>query len=224
MWSTGEKINITQIEGQIPQAPFATREEREEFVKDWVQVPDEKFKQFILDWGEPGTSFPNYPTIEAACELVEWQETMHYIDDATGICAGLSSFPIKPPYHIHNLPSLISFATGMDIDKAGLWKIAKRNRTLIRAINVRRGMRRIDEKPPEDHWRKRFPDIEAKLLDEYYKFKGWNNEGIPTKEALHELGMDYVGEDLEQRGIYKEKEAKVAKRDSKEGKSQGNKE
>jgi aldehyde:ferredoxin oxidoreductase len=201
MWSTGEKINITQIEGQIPQAPFATKEEREEFVKDWVQVPNEKFKEFILNW-EPRT-LPQYPTIEAACELVEWQETMHYIDDATGICAGLSSFPIKPPYHIHNLPNVISSATGMDIDEAKLWQIAKRNRTLIRAINVRRGMRRKDEKPPEDHWRKRFPEMETKLLDEYYKFKGWNNEGIPTKETLDELGLDYVSQDLEQRGVYK---------------------
>jgi aldehyde:ferredoxin oxidoreductase len=214
MWSTGEKINITQIEGQIPQAPFPTKEEREEFVKDWVQVPKEEIKEFILNWGEPGTSFPNYPTSEAACELVEWQETMHYIDDATGICAGLSSFPIKPPYHIHNLPSLISSATGMDMDEARLWQIAKRNRTLIRAINVRRGMRRIDEKPPEDHWKRRFPDIEARLLDEYYKFKGWNNEGIPTKETLDGLGLDYVSQDLEQRGIYKEKKVKVAKQDS----------
>jgi len=222
MWSTGEKINITQIEGQIPQAPFATKEEREEFVKDWVQVPNEKFKEFILNW-EPRT-LPHYPTSEAACELVEWQETMHYIDDATGICAGLSSFPIKPPYHIHNLPRLISLATGMDIDEAKLWQIAKRNRNLIRAINTRRGMRRKDERPPEDHWRKRFPEMEAKLLDEYYKFKGWNNEGIPTKETLDELGLDYVSQDFEQRGVYKEKKVKVAKSDSKKEKSQGKKE
>jgi aldehyde:ferredoxin oxidoreductase len=220
MWSTGEKINITQIEGQIPQAPFLTKEAREEFVKDWIQIPKEEFKQFVLNWGEPGTAFPNYPTIEATCELVEWQETMHYIDDATGICAGLSSFPIKPPYHIHNLPRVISAATGMDIDEDKLWQIAKRNRTLIRAINIRRGMRRADEKPPEDHWKRRFPELEAKLLDEYYQFKGWNSEGIPTKETLDELGLDYVGQDLEQRGVYQEKKAKVAKSAAKGKKSQ----
>jgi aldehyde:ferredoxin oxidoreductase len=226
MWSTGEKINITQIEGQIPQAPFATKEEREEFVKDWIQVPKEEFKDFVRQWGEPGTSFPNYPTPEAACELVEWQETMHYIDDATGICAGLSSFPIKPPYHIHNLPALISAATGLDIDEAKLWQIAKRNRNLIRAINVRRGMRRKDEKPPEDHWKRRFPDIEAKLLDQYYKFKGWNKEGIPTKETLQELDLAYVAEDLEKRGVYKngKKQSPGTKSSSKKEKSQGNKE
>ena len=89
------------------------------------------------------------------------------------------------------------------MDEAGLTQITKRNRTLLRAVNVRRGLRRADEKPPEDHWKKRFPELEAKLLDEYYKFKGWDNQGIPTKESLHELGMDYVAEDLEQRGIIK---------------------
>ena len=54
MYSTGEKINITQIEGQFPQEPFATREVREEFVKDWFQVPDEKFKKYYVDWEPRG--------------------------------------------------------------------------------------------------------------------------------------------------------------------------
>lgn len=204
MYCTGEKINITQIEGQFPQAPFPTKEEREEFVKDWIQVPDEKFKQYLLDWELRGErSNPYYPTVEMSCEIVDWQEKMHYIDDALGMCAGLSSFPLKPPYHIHNYPAFISSATGIDMDESRLTQAAKRNRTLIRAINVRRGMRRADEKVPEDHWKKRFPELEAKLLDEYYKFKGWDNQGIPTKESLHELDLGSVSEDLEQRGIIK---------------------
>ncbi|PIP54713.1 MAG: aldehyde dehydrogenase, partial [Bacteroidetes bacterium CG23_combo_of_CG06-09_8_20_14_all_32_9] len=129
---------------------------------------------------------------------------MHYIDDTLGMCAGLSSFPLKPPYHIHNYPAFISSATGLNIDEAKLWEITTRNRTLIRAVNVRRGLRRTDEKPPDDHWKKRFPELETQLLDAYYKFKGWNNDGIPTKESLHKLGMDYVSEDLQQRGILKD--------------------
>lgn len=116
----------------------------------------------------------------------------------------MSSFPLKPPYHIHNYPKLISAATGMDLDEAGLTKIARRNRTLIRAVNVRRGMRRADEKPPENHWKKRFPELETELLDEYYNFRGFNNNGVPTKECLRDFDLDYVAEDLEQRGIYSE--------------------
>ena len=202
MYCTGEKINITQIEGQFPQAPFPTKEEKEEFVKDWIQVPDEKFKQYFLDWELRGDhSMPYYPTVEMCCEIVDWQEKMHHLDDALGVCAGLSSFPLKPPYHLHNYPAFISSATGIDMDEAGLTQAVRRNRTLLRAVNVRRGMRRADEQPPEDHWRKRFPELETKLLDEYYKLKGWNNQGIPTEESLHELALDYVSEDLKQRGI-----------------------
>jgi benzoyl-CoA reductase subunit BamB len=208
MYSTGEKINITQIEGQFPQAPFPTMEEREDFVKDWIQVPDEKFKKYLLDWEMRGErSNPYYPTVDMSVDIVDWQEMMHYIDDALGICAGLSAFPLKPPYHIHNYPSFISSATGIDIDEAGLKKVYKRNRTLLRAVNVRRGLRRADEKPPEDHWKKRFPELEEKLLDAYYKFKGWDKQGIPTKETLQELDLAYVAEDLEQRGIIKNEQS-----------------
>ena len=204
MYATGEKINITQIEGQFPQSPFPTMEEREEFVKDWIQVPDEKFKQYLLDWELRGErSNPYYPTVDMSVDIVDWQEMMHYIDDALGICAGLSSFPLKPPYHIHNYPALISSATGIDMNEAGLTQVYKRNRTLLRAFNVRRGLRRADEKPPEDHWKKRFPELEAKLLDAYYKFKGWDQQGIPTKKTLEELGLGYVAEDLEQREVIK---------------------
>ena len=207
MYCTGEKMNITQIEGQFPQMPFPTREEREEFAKDWFQIPDEKFKQYFLDWELRGeNSFPYYPTVEMCCDIVDWQEKMHYIDDALGMCAGLSSFPLKPPYHIHNIPKFISSGAGIDMDEAKLTQATKRYRTLVRAVNIRRGMRRKDEKPPENHWKKRFPELEKKLLDEYYKLKGWNKEGIPTKKSLHELGLDYVSKDFIQRAILTDSE------------------
>jgi benzoyl-CoA reductase subunit BamB len=202
MYATGEKINITQIEGQFPQAPWPTREEREDFVKDWFQVPDEKFKQYLLDWELRGeNSIPYYPTPQMCCDIVDWQEKMHYIDDALGMCAGLSSFPLKPPYHIHNYPKFISAGAGIEMDEEKLSRAAKRYRTLVRANNIRRGMRRKDEKPPENHWKKRFPELEKELLDTYYQFKGWNEDGIPTKETLNELGLDYVSEDFIKRGI-----------------------
>ena len=203
MYSTGEKINITQIEGQFPQEPFPTREAREEFVKDWFQVPDEKFKKYYVDWEPRGEmSNPYYPTVEASCDIVDWMEKMHYIDDAVGMCAGLSSFPLKPPYHIHNYPEFITAATGIKMTKDDVWQSATRTRTLMRALNVRRGMRRADDRPPEDHWKKRFPDLEKQLLDQYYKLKGFNEQGIPTPESLRQLEMGFVAEEFEQKGIY----------------------
>ena len=109
-------------------------------------------------------SMPYYPTVDMCCDIVDWQEKMHYIDDALGMCAGLSSFPLKPPYHIHNYPKFISAGTGMEMDEEKLTEAVKRYRTLVRANNIRRGMRRKDEKPPDNHWKKRFPELEARLI------------------------------------------------------------
>ena len=205
MYSTNEKISITQIEGNWPQGAFPSLEDRKAFVKDWPQVPDEKFKQYFLDWEPRGeNSNPYYPTPQMSAEIVDWMEMLHNIDDALCLCAGMASFCLKPPYHIHNYPKLISAATGMDIDEAGLKKIVNRSRNLHRAYNNRLGMSRKDERPPEDHWKRRFPELEEELLTTYYKFKGWNYDGIPTKERLHELDLDYVAEDLEKRGILKD--------------------
>ena len=218
MYCTGEKISITQIEGQFPQGPWPTMEEREEFVKDWFHVPDEKFKQIVLDWEPRGEkSMPYYPTPEMCCDIVDWQERMHYIDDALGMCAGLSSFHMKPPYHIHNIPKFITVGAGIEMDEEKLSLAAKRYRTLIRAINISRGMRRKDEKPPEDHWKKRFPELEQQLLDTYYTYKGWNSEGMPTVESLNSLGLDFVAGELQKRGIYSEVEASAGNNNKVEG-------
>ncbi len=202
MYSTNEKISITQMEGQWPQSAFPTIEQREDFVKDWPQIPDEKFKQYVLDWELRGEkAIPHYPTAEMSSEIVDWMEMMHNIDDAVGMCCGMSSFCLKPPYHIHNYPKIISAATGMDLDQAELKKIANRSRNLHRAYNNRKGITRAVEKPPADHWKKRFPELEENLLSTYYTYKGWNLNGIPTRERLEDLDLGYVADDLESRGI-----------------------
>ncbi|ABB32031.1 Aldehyde ferredoxin oxidoreductase [Geobacter metallireducens RCH3] len=204
MYSTNEKISITQMEGQWPQSAFPTMEQREEFVRDWPQIPDEKFKQIVLDWELRGEkSIPYFPTPDMCSEIVDWMEMMHNIDDAVGMCCGMSSFCLKPPYHIHNYPKIISAATGLDLDESGLKQIANRSRNLHRAYNNRLGIRRVDEKPPADHWKKRFPELEEQLLSTYYTYKGWNHDGIPTREKLEELDLGYVADDLEKRGILK---------------------
>ena len=211
MYATGEKNCITQIEGQFPQSPFDDLELRKEFVADWHQVPDEKFKDYLMGWNTRGeNSNPYYPTVEMSCDIVDWQERMHFIDDAVGVCAGLSSFPLKPPYHMHSYPGIISAASGLEMDEEKLTTIARRNRTLVRAFNNRRGMTRADDAPPENHWKKRFPELEKELLEAYYKFRGFNENGIPTKETLVNFGLDFVAEDLIERGILKETAEAVA--------------
>ena len=37
----------------------------------------------------------------------------------------------------------------------------------------------------------------------FYELRGWNKRtGVPTKETLEKLGLDYVADDLERAGVY----------------------
>ncbi|MBN2239159.1 MAG: hypothetical protein JW712_05260 [Dehalococcoidales bacterium] len=200
MIATGNKMAITQIEGSFPQDPLPTPEERQQFVDDWEAVPNERFKQYFLDW-EKRDQISN----EACCAITEWNEMMHTLDDSIGLCGFLSSFRGqfggRVAYHIHNMPILVNHATGLNFTEESLWETGTRNRNLIRALNIRRGMRRVDEVPPVDHWAVRDHEYEQQLLSDYYEYRGWNNEGIPKKETLEKLQLGYVAEDLINRGI-----------------------
>jgi len=200
MTATGAKLSLTGIDGSFPASPLPTRQERQRFISDWEAVPDEKFKQYLLRWNRP-EEISN----EAACAITDWNEAMHYIDDSAGLCAYQSSFRSGigggAIYHIHTIPPLISLVTGIELDERRLWEIFQRNRNLVRAVNVRRGLRRKDEIIPANQHTAAGHDFEQQLLDEYYTFKGWDKDGIPTKETLEKLGLVYVLRDLEKRGI-----------------------
>lgn len=199
MYCTSDKMAINQIEGSYPQDAVKDPEERQQFVDGWISAP-ERFRKFFMEW-EPRTN----PSIEASIHICDWNETMHYVDDAVGLCAFCSSFRGQfgggSAYHIYNIPTFINLATGMDLDADDVWQVVRRNRNLVRAINISRGLRRADEKPPKDHWKIREPEREQELLEEYYKFKGWTPDGIPSKATLDKLDLGYVAEEFIQRGI-----------------------
>ncbi|SEM51579.1 Aldehyde ferredoxin oxidoreductase [Syntrophus gentianae] len=118
---------------------------------------------------------------------------------------------MKPAYHVKNYYKFVNAATGLDLDQYSLRKIIHRSRNLHRAFNLRRGMTRADDKPPEDHWKYRFPEIEEELLTTYYDFKGWNYDGVPTRVRLEELDLGYVTDELEGLGILKKVAPPTAK-------------
>ena len=106
--------------------------------------------------------------------------------------------------------NLVSYATGRELDLPAAMKIAKRINLLTRAYNVRKGIRRKDDlKIP-----KRFfvetppaPDIKLnqgkfkKMISKYYKLRGWNYQGVPSRKELDRLDLTDVRRDLEKRGI-----------------------
>jgi aldehyde:ferredoxin oxidoreductase len=200
MIGTGEDMAITQIEGSFPQDPITDPELKEEFIKNWVAVPDKKFHEWFRQW-EKRDQLPD----RAMVEICDWNECMHYLDDSLGLCGFVSSFRGQfggtTGYHVWNMPQVITHVTGIEFDKDRLWECFQRNRNLIRALNNRSGLRRSMERPPEDHWAVRNEEYEQQLLTKYYDFKGWTFDGIPTKETLEKLSLGYVAEDLMERGI-----------------------
>jgi aldehyde:ferredoxin oxidoreductase len=203
MFATNEKQSITQVEGNWPQDAFRDYEDRVEWVKDWPHVPDDRFKKYFLDWDPKGgeNSAPYYPTPDIASDIVDWMEEVHFYDDCLGLCCGMGGFCLKPAYHVHNYYKFVAAATGLDLDQYALRKIIHRVRSFHRAFNNRRGLTRADDKPPEDHWKHRYPELEQELLSAYYRFKGWNQNAIPTRWRLEELDLGYVADELEELGI-----------------------
>jgi len=107
---------------------------------------------------------------------------------------------------------LLLAATGIDqiADPGYLQLVGERIVNLERAFNVRNGFGRKDDTLPkrflqEPLHTKGAPGegqmIKAldKFLDQYYKMRGWTQEGKPSSQKLDELGLSYVVKDMERR-------------------------
>jgi len=92
--------------------------------------------------------------------------------------------------------NMLSAVTGWRITAKKLLQIGERIYNLQRAFNVRLGISRKDDILPtrmfEDknigNQTVKIPPLEP-MLNEYYRIRGWNAEGKPTKEKLAELDL-----------------------------------
>ena len=109
-------------------------------------------------------------------------------------------------------PKFLMAATGISLSMNDLFTIADRSFNLIRAFWVREYQR---------HWSRNMDSLPARwfeepitkgnlkgaklnrekyeaMLDMYYTKRGWNNQGIPTKTTLTNLGLQDVAKELGQ--------------------------
>ncbi len=89
---------------------------------------------------------------------------------------------------------LLSGLLGYEIKRRELYEIGERIFNLERHMNCREGITRADDTLPrrilkevrEDGW----PPVELeKMLDKYYRLRGWDEEGIPRPDTLGRLGI-----------------------------------
>jgi aldehyde:ferredoxin oxidoreductase len=121
------------------------------------------------------------------------------IPDIIGMC----KFYIYAGLTPDDLAKELAALTGWNVDGRELLLIGERVYNLQRMFNVREGIRRKDDQIPERI--KKVPEFGKystvqecvihdydSMLDEYYEARGWNREGIPTKNKLENLGLAWL--------------------------------
>jgi len=86
-----------------------------------------------------------------------------------------------------------------------LWYVGDKVYNLERCFNIREGFTRKDDTLPKRFFTEplrggvrdgeviRKPDA---ILDQYYDVRGWDRNGIPTRETLVRLGLEEVDRDI----------------------------
>lgn len=103
---------------------------------------------------------------------------------------------------------LVNLVTGWDCSVAELERIGERIYALERCFNVRENVRRPLDRLPFKVMHIPIPEGPSQglycaedelnaMLDEYYRLRGWDVEGVPTRAKLDEIGIgeaaDFVG-------------------------------
>lgn len=131
---------------------------------------------------------------EGKGEYVAKLQNFGSIFDSTSLCANVHRGRVQPSEYAQ----LVNYVTGWDIDKDELLQIGERTFNLKRMFNVRRGISRKDDFLPmrfltstrgEGESPDSIPHL-GLMLKEYYAYRGWSEEGIPTREKLRELGLE----------------------------------
>ncbi|MFA4936237.1 MAG: aldehyde ferredoxin oxidoreductase family protein [Candidatus Methanoperedens sp.] len=125
-------------------------------------------------------------TFSGKAELVQMFQNATAALDSLVLCI-FSSFSISEVEYAN----MLSAATGVDYTVEEFRKCGERIWNLERLFNIKAGFSRKDDTLPERFFgsgglnRAEF----ERTLDEYYHFRGWDENGVPTKEKLRELEL-----------------------------------
>jgi aldehyde:ferredoxin oxidoreductase len=129
----------------------------------------------------------------------DWQEVFAVIDSA-GLCVFFSIRNLTTPtqdVRPTGILELLNAATGAGYDMGSLMRAAERIINAERLFLVKAGFNRKDDSLPPRIVGEPLPDGPAKgmvchldeMLNDYYRLRGWTQDGIPTDKKLKELGL-----------------------------------
>ena len=133
-------------------------------------------------------------SMELKPELVKTQQDLFCLINSNGMCL-FATFALN----LKQITAFLSAATGIETFASSheLMKIGERVNNLVRLFNIREGLtkeldtlpkRFFEESLKEGISKGRVVELDQ-LMEEYYIVRGWDLEGIPTKEKLNELNI-----------------------------------
>ena len=111
-------------------------------------------------------------------------------------CLKLCQF-LMQAVRVSEVVDWLNAVTGWDMDVAEFLRVGERNNNLKRLYNLRLGSGANDDTLPARTLQERFqtggsagyvPDLKS-MLAEYYAIRGWDEQGVPTRKKLAELGL-----------------------------------
>jgi aldehyde:ferredoxin oxidoreductase len=131
-------------------------------------------------------------TVEGKAELVKTMQDYILVFDSLALCKFLVHSGVPPSLIVEGLSAI----TGWDISLKELLLIGERIFNIKRLFNVRCGIRsehdalpkRLQTPLTDGAAKGKVPNLNH-MLKEYYRLRGWDENGIPTKEKLAELGL-----------------------------------
>ncbi len=172
---------------------YATANRGGDHITAWIEGPAFLSMPFMLvedaDVGDPLQEIPEKTFI------LKDLEDGFGVFDAIGGCKFMGIVLSADDW-----ASLISKLLGYEFTATDFRKTGERLYNLARIFNVREGISRKDDTLPARLLEEPLPEGPAEgqtvnldpLLDAYYEFRGWDKNGIPTKEKLRELGLDWT--------------------------------
>jgi aldehyde:ferredoxin oxidoreductase len=171
---------------------------------DLYHLPEDVLRKIYsqpVPYDGPLTS--DYRDYEGKAWEVFWHENCYMAVDSLGICKYHTTFLGATHPNFEEWSKLIYLITGLEMSPLDIWIAAERANNLERLFNLNEGMTR-----KEDWLVDRYFDLPNKLgipavrglsidreklkkmIDEFYQYHGWDENGVPTPETLKRLEID----------------------------------
>jgi len=138
---------------------------------------------------------------------VFWQENCYMAVDCLGICKYHTVFLGATLPNFEDWSKVIYYNTGLELTPREIWDIAERCNMIERLFNLREGLTREDlyrgdmlnHRYFDEPARRGAPDVVGRVIDrekfkemvdEFYEFKGLDQNGAPKPETLKRLGLE----------------------------------